>query len=387
MRIVPVSGRVLAVGLSVALGIGVKSCSQSDHSVEAQNSAPVPAVMDPLTGAPPDGASGQLIRPVLSWKCTDVDGDPLLFDVFLGTNSTPPLVSPDRITSCMVPATLEFNTTYYWRVVAKDDHGHLSQSSTWSFRTRPEALICNASGSPLVGPPPLVVNFLGEGSLGLPPYAFYWLFGDDSTSTSQNPTHLYTDPGDYSAVLKVTDTEYSTCSKLITVTVEGPPACNGLAIPSVGPPPLAVSFLGNATGGKSPYTYFWDFGDGYSSTVKNPSHTFVGPGDYTALFEVTGADGRVCQTPVGITVGPLLACDASGNPVSGPLPLTVRFTGFATGGRGPYLYLWTFGDGVSSSAQNPVHTYNRAGPFTAVLTVGDAGSSTCSKTLRIVAGT
>lgn len=384
MRLTYPTGFALAAAV-VALVLGVKGCG-SDGPTESGNAPPLPAVMDQLTGAPPQGSSGQLIRPVLSWTCTDADGDPLSYDLYLGTDSPPPLISADRITQCFVAGPLDYNTTYFWYVVAKDGHGNQSRSEIWSFRTRSEPLLCSASASQTIGPPPLVIDFAGEGFEGLPPYTFFWVFGDDSSSTAQNPTHEYLMPGVYNATLKVTDFEQSTCSKMLNITVEGPPACSGYAVPSVGPPPLTVALVGTATGGKSPYTYLWDLGDGDSSTLQNPIHTFVHPGDHTIYFEVTGADGRVCQSPVRVTVGPLLSCDASANPVSGPLPLTVRFSSFATGGRSPYTYQWTFGDGTSSSAQNPVHTYNRSGPFTAVLTVGDSGSSTCSKSLRIVAG-
>ena len=58
-------------------------------------------------------------------------------------------------------------------------------------------------------------------------------------------------------------------------------------------------------------------------------------------------------------------------PASGEIPLTVSFTGSATGGTPPYSYRWTFGDGQSSTAQNPGHTYTQTGSFTATLTVTD----------------
>lgn len=373
--------------LALCLGLFVvKSCSQGDDSIQSENSPPEAPTMDPVTGAPPDGAAQQLTRPVLSWKCSDADGDPLTFDLYLGTDPSPPLFVAGHITTCMVPGPLAFNTVYYWHVVAKDDHGHQTTSETWSFRTRADFLRCDAAGDPLIGLPPLIVSFTSAATEGIPPYVFHWQFGDGSSSNLQNPPHQYLQPGTYSAVLKVSDAEQSTCSKALEVYVEGPPACSGLAVPEVGPPPLEVAFVGTAKGGKTPYTYHWDFGDGYTSDEQYPLHTYPHPGDYLAEFEVTGSDGRTCASPVSVTVGPSLSCDASGNPASGPLPLMVRFTGSATGGKGPYNFQWTFGDGTSSSAQNPVHTYNRAGPFTAVLTVGDAGSSTCSKSIRIVAG-
>jgi PKD repeat protein len=386
MKIEALRNRAWTLGLCLALAVAVKSCGNSADSVQSPNSPPEPAVRDDLTGAPPDGSTGQLTRPVLSWKCTDVDGDPLRFDLYLGTDPVPPLYSADRITSCMVPGPLEFNTTYYWFVVARDDHGQESRSGTWSFRTRADVLRCGASGGPLVGPPPLVVDFVAEASEGVPPYTYHWMFGDGNTAILMNPSHVYTLPGTYIAVFKVTDAEQSTCSKALDIIVEGPPSCNGKAVPSAGPPPLAVSFVATATGGQTPYTYFWDFADGYTSTDQNPTHTYPHPGDYIVILEVTGADGRACQSPLAVTVGPVLMCDATGNPVSGPLPLTVRFSGYASAGKGPYTFAWTLGDGTSSSAQNPVHTYSRSGPFTVVLTVGDSGGSTCSKSFRVIAG-
>jgi PKD repeat protein len=285
-----------------------------------------------------------------------------------------------------VPSELEHNTKYYWFVVAKDDHGNQSVSPTWSFTTRPEILACSALASVTIGPPPLAVAFSGGGREGLPPYTYLWVFGDSATSTAQNPVHIYNDPGTFGAIFKVMDSDSTTCSQALAITVEGPPACSALAVPAVGPPPLTVSLMGMADGGKLPYTFLWDFGDGTTGTDQNSSHVYAHPGDFFATFQVTGADNRSCQFPVAITVGPLLSCDASGSPVSGPLPLTVHFSGFASGGRGPYSFFWSFGDGGSSAGQFPSHTYTRSGPFTAVLSVSDAGSSSCSHSMRIVAG-
>lgn len=385
MKFATLRNTLAILGLCLALTM-VKSCSQGNDTMQSENSPPGVPVMDALTGAPPQGSVQQLTRPVLSWKCEDADGDPLRFDLHLGTEATPPVYSADQITFCMVPGTLAFNTTYYWYVVARDDHGHQAVSETWSFTTRADLLQCEATTDQTIGPPPLIIEFDGSASQGVPPYDYLWQFGDGTSSNLLRPSHEYNTPGAYLAVFKTSDAEQSTCSRSFEIIVEGPPACSGLAVPSVGPPPLTVAFIGTASGGRTPYTYRWTFGDGYSSTDQNPYHTYPDPGDYVAEFEVTGADGRLCQSPVGVTVGPSLTCDAAGNPSSGPLPLTVRFTGYASGGKGPYNYIWTFGDGTSSSSQNPVHTYNRSGPFTAVLTVGDSGASTCSKSMRIVAG-
>jgi PKD repeat protein len=70
-----------------------------------------------------------------------------------------------------------------------------------------------------------------------------------------------------------------------------------------------------------------------------------------------------------------LSATASGTPSTGNAPLSVTFTGSATGGTAPYSFSWNFGDGSAiSTAQNPSHTYNSAGTYTATLTVTDSSS-------------
>ncbi len=170
--------------------------------------------------------------------------------------------------------------------------------------------------------------------------------------------------------------------------------------PSTGNAPLTVNFTGSASGGKAPYSYSWNFGDGSAtSTAQNPSHVYNTAGTYTATLTVTDASSPVKTATATVTttvnaVGNPLAATASANPTSGQVPLTVAFTGTATGGTPPYSYSWNFGDGsATSTAQNPSHTYNNAGTFTATLTAKDSSSpvksatSTVSITGSPIAGT
>ena len=84
-------------------------------------------------------------------------------------------------------------------------------------------------------------------------------------------------------------------------------------------------------------------------------------GDPLEAFWVKGEEG--------------LSAGASANMTTGSTPLAVQFTGSATGGTAPYLYSWNFGDGsATSSAQNPGHTYTKAGTFTATVRVSDSAS-------------
>jgi len=164
--------------------------------------------------------------------------------------------------------------------------------------------------------------------------------------------------------------------------------------PATGNAPLNVSFTGSASGGTAPYSYSWTFGDGSAtSTAQNPTHTYSAAGTYTAKLTVTDSASPANTATSTVTVkvsavGSPLTATASGLPTSGQVPLNVSFTGSASGGTPPYSYSWNFGDGsATSTAQNPSHTYNNAGSYTATLTVTDSSSpvQTASSSVPITA--
>jgi PKD repeat protein len=78
-----------------------------------------------------------------------------------------------------------------------------------------------------------------------------------------------------------------------------------------------------------------------------------------------------------------LSASAGGSPASGQAPLTVNFSGRASGGVAPYTYSWNFGDGQSSTSQNPSHTYTIPDSYVATLTAKDSQGAQASDTLTI----
>ncbi len=163
-----------------------------------------------------------------------------------------------------------------------------------------------------------------------------------------------------------------------------PSSSNASAIPTSGAAPLSVQFTGSVTGGCPEYTYDWNFGDGSSSSVRNPSHDYATEGSYYALLTVTDSRGTLSQSGVTITAGcPILTSTASGSPMTGTAPLTVKFAGSASGGCPAISYKWDFGDGSTSTDQNPSHTYKTAGSYRATLTVSDSKTNNSQKTVSI----
>jgi PKD repeat protein len=210
------------------------------------------------------------------------------------------------------------------------------------------------------------------------PYSFSWDFGDSTSSTAQNPTHTYSNASNYTVTLTVTDSQSSQDNDSLTINASAviiPLEASFIASPTSGEVPLTLNFTGSATGGVLPYGYSWDFGDSTSSSEQNPSHTYNDAGDYTITLTVTDSQSNQDSDSLIINAydpdAPLVA-SCAGSPTLGEVPLTVNFTGNATGGVLPCSYSWDFGDGTSSSEQNPIHIYSGAGDYTATLTVTDS---------------
>jgi PKD repeat protein len=126
---------------------------------------------------------------------------------------------------------------------------------------------------------------------------------------------------------------------------------------------------GNVTG------WNWDFGDGASSTLQNPTHTYSTAGNYTVNLTVSnenGTDSKLLTINVSKkTVKPV--ANFTSDVTSGKAPLNVSFTDTSTGI--PVLWRWTFGDATNSTIQNPIHMYSKAGNYTVALTVANAAGN------------
>ena len=279
--------------------------------------------------------------------------------------------------------------SYGVSITVTTDVGTASESKAdyITVNVLPEAAF---SASPTSGIAPLEVAFTDASTPGSSPItAWVWDFGDGTTSTEQHPAHTYTEAGTYDVSLTVSSAAGSaTETRTQYVAVAALPAAAFSASPTAGLGPLAVIFTDASTPGSSPITaWAWDFGDGGSSAEQNPSHTYTAPGVYAVALTVTTEVGSVTETRPGyITVTALPTPDFSALPTSGIAPLTVGFTDLSTPGTSPITgWVWLFGDGESSSEQNPVHTYTHPGTYSVTLTVAsEVGSVSVNKADFIV---
>jgi len=151
-----------------------------------------------------------------------------------------------------------------------------------------------------------------------------------------------------------------------------PPVADFSGNPLSGSVPLTVSFTDLSTG--SPTSWDWAFGDGGTSEAQHPSHEYTAVDTYTVSLEACNAEGCDDETKTDyITVteeGQAPVADFEGSPLSGSAPLTVNFTDLST--NSPTSWAWTFGDGGTSSAQDPSHQYTTADTYTVALTATNA---------------
>jgi PKD repeat protein len=215
--------------------------------------------------------------------------------------------------------------------------------------------------------------------------AYEWDFGDNTPkSTSPSPSHLYARGGSFNVSLKLTYS-CSGCQKFITYN-------KNVIVPE--PPPIAsftqqinsCTATFNSVFFQSPsctiQTYNWDFGDGATSTVANPAHTYASAGTYSTSLAVAYTCGSTCSGQVIITKPTIIvapeaptvdfttqkyACEINFTP-----SITHKNTACST-----VSYLWNFGDGTTSVESNPAHLYAGAGTYSASLTVTYQCVNTC----------
>jgi len=207
---------------------------------------------------------------------------------------------------------------------------------------------------------------------------WYWDFGDGNTSNVSSPQHTYATGGTYNVSLTIGDS-LSGCWDLVShLVVVADTTIGGCVAGFVALPDSSVQntvqFLDQSTGNIN--AWFWEFGDGQTSNMQNPVHTYAASGLYNVCLTVQGADSTCydisCQLiQVGNTPG---GCIADFTYFTDSLGSTLNYTFLDLSSGNINSWFWDFGDGTSSTQQNPSHSFASPGFYTVCLTVQGADS-------------
>lgn len=221
---------------------------------------------------------------------------------------------------------------------------------------------------------------------------YHWSFGDntDTSSTSHYMTHHY--PAD--SVLHI----YHACLIVsISGTICADTFCQYVTVPAsivntgchaqfawnANPSNyLTINFSNQSNTANTNATYLWNFGDGTTSNNFDPHHTYASPGVYGVCLTVATSLGYTSTYCDSIVVGPNTGggCQANFNWIYSTNANSnggIVFNNLSTGGSGSVVsWLWSFGDGDSSTAYSPTHQYASSGFYHVCLTMTTANGCT-----------
>lgn len=225
---------------------------------------------------------------------------------------------------------------------------------------------------------------------------YSWDFGDGTGSSVANPVHQYAQSGVYLVCLTITRVSSNTggtCTDTwcdsVRVNAPLPPVCNASfsfyrqfnMLRTFRFVPMTMA-LGT--------TYYWTFGDGDTSTLRTPMHTYADTGVYQVCLTVTTVNSAgACSSTVcrSVVVRPLQpsnsVCSAffQMNRIAGT-PGLFQFNTLSSGGS--MTYQWNFGDSTTSNLPNPVHQYFAPGSYTVCLTVRDSLARCFNRFCRVL---
>jgi PKD repeat protein len=259
-----------------------------------------------------------------------------------------------------------------------DDSGEESVQAIHTVTVEPQPLIMVAQCLGGTAGKPVNCNVLNL-SGGTSPYSFAWDLGGDETIDGTGDSFSTTFPAKGTQLLLVTVTDANAQSASLTfeLLIDPQPLVASATIPATATAGNTVSFEVSVTGGTVPYTSDWDFGDGGTGSGTPVFHAYSVKGSYLVSVTVSDANSAVAQTQQLIVIMPqVLEADFAASPSPATVSDLVTFTATVTGGTGPYVFSWDFGDGTTDSGNPAVHTYSSPGEVTAQLTVTDANGAT-----------
>jgi PKD repeat protein len=242
---------------------------------------------------------------------------------------------------------------------------------------------------------PFIIDGTGGGGPTYPDYP--WVSEDPISGTIMpgectvvdvtfDATGIYT-PGDYLADLVIMSNDPVEPEITLPMTMTVLESVSILSVTHV-ITDLTVAFFPTVIGGE-PIDYWWEFGDGMTSTEMMPVHVYPDTGCYTVTLDVAnecGLDSWIGVVCVVAPCDPVHDADFTWMPMMPIVGEMVYFTGTATGTL-PISYAWDFGDGTMGAGQYVMHTYTAANTYTVIMTAtNDCGEDVVTYDIVVASG-
>ncbi|MEI6823141.1 MAG: PKD domain-containing protein [Bacteroidota bacterium] len=253
------------------------------------------------------------------------------------------------------------NDSVIIKLIASNIHECQSDTFQLTFNTIINP-VAKFSSNPSAGGHPLNVNFTNQ-SYPIP-LTYSWDFNNGQLSNLLNPSITFTNTGVIDSIYKirlVVISDSTGCRDTIvhSVTVNPLPIVNfNSSNVCIGLPINFTDSSINTTGIIN--NWHWEFGDGDTSNIKNPIHTYLSPGNYIVTLTITNTNNISNTITKIITIYPNPDVQFNNDSLACKFTSNVQFTNNTTNGQS---YLWNFGDGNYSTLVSPFHIYNAQGYY------------------------
>jgi PKD domain len=209
---------------------------------------------------------------------------------------------------------------------------------------------------------------------GLAPFVYRWNYSDGTNGSGASVVHLFSAVGTYAVSVALTDRAGHTARAEANLTVVDAPSVRPRVDRSPIDPGLAANLSANGSGGRPPYAFRWNFGDGAQGTGAAVRHAFLAPGSYPVSVELVDSAGGSANGSITVIVNPPLTATLATNASTPRAGVPIGFTAHVAGGEAPYTFRWEFGDGTPplDGTASVDHSYARAGSYAIRVTIADA---------------
>jgi PKD repeat protein len=301
----------------------------------------------------------------------DQDTDPLSYLWIFGDGDQS--IEPNPVHVYNAPGEYQVTLT-----VTDIDGASDTDSTKCTLQNKPPIIILNGPYSVKEGEQ-ITFNTTGTHDPDGEIVSYLWDFDDGTKSTQTQPTHTYSEKGDYTIELLVTD-NYEAETKVTvkcTVSENKPPTSNANGpYTSNAEEEIYFTSTGTIDPDDTELYYLWDFGDGTTSISPDPIHSYLEEGTYSVTLIVSDPSGSSDTDTTTSTIAPPLPkppIAETNGPYNGYKNKPIQFSSKNSNDPDGEIveYLWDFGDGQYSKDQSPVHIYNTVNEYNVTLTVTD----------------